>query len=124
MDARRGPGLALVEVEGPADELALEHPEGVELRWLHRGDAVPGTLLLDALRASTCRPGRSSSSRTASAGMKEARVVLHDTWGLDRAAALALAYWALGRDEDRFQAEKREPVGAHLRRLTLGKLSR
>ena len=44
--------------------------------------------------------------------MKEARVVLHDTWGLSRSSLSLSAYWALGRVEDAFQAEKREPVGA------------
>jgi len=106
-------GLALVEVEGSADELALEHPAGVELRWLHRGDAVPGTLLLEALRALDVPTGPVVVFAHGERGMvKEARVVLHDTWRLDRASLSISAYWALGREEDRFQAEKREPVGA------------
>lgn len=36
-------GTALVEVNGPEDEQALLKPEGVQLRWLHRFPAAPGT---------------------------------------------------------------------------------
>ncbi|WP_446737346.1 SIP domain-containing protein [Rathayibacter sp. VKM Ac-2630] len=43
--------------------------------------------------------------------MKELRALLQDDWGLERRALSLSAYWALGRAEDRFQAEKREPVG-------------
>ena len=109
-DAR---GLVLVEVEGPADEIPLTPPVGVELRWLHRGAAAPGSALLAALRALEPPTGPVSVFAHGERGaMKEARVVLHDTWGLDRAGLSLSAYWALGRVEDRFQAEKREPVGA------------
>ena len=31
--------------------------------------------------------------------------------GLDRAQVSLSGYWARGRTEDRFQAEKREPIG-------------
>ena len=109
-DAR---GLVLVEVEGPADEIPLTPPVGVELRWLHRGAAAPGSALVAALRALEPPTGPVSVFAHGERGaMKEARVVLHDTWGLDRAGLSLSAYWALGRVEDRFQAEKREPVGA------------
>lgn len=46
-------GIALIEVGDRADEQPLKHPEGVELRWFHRG-AMPAsmsTLLVDAVRA-------------------------------------------------------------------------
>ena len=43
--------------------------------------------------------------------MKELRRILHTEWGLDRRSMSLSAYWAKGRSEDRFQAEKREPVG-------------
>ncbi|WP_209561349.1 siderophore-interacting protein [Frigoribacterium sp. PvP032] len=109
-DAR---GLALIEVEGRADELELARPEGVELRWLHRAGARPGSALLTALRGlePPTTPLRAFAHGERGA-MKEARVVLHDTWGLDRSSLSLSAYWALGRVEDAFQAEKREPVGA------------
>jgi len=106
-------GLALIEVEGPGDELELARPDGVELRWLHRAGERPGTALLAALRAlgRPTTPPRVFAHGERGA-MKEARVVLHDTWGLERSSLSLSAYWALGRVEDAFQAEKREPVGA------------
>jgi len=109
-DAR---GLALLEVEGASDELDLVRPSGVELRWLHRDGARAGSVLLEALRAlePPTSPLRVFAHGERGA-MKEARVVLHDTWGLDRSSLSLSAYWALGRVEDAFQAEKREPVGA------------
>ena len=105
-------GLALVEVASAADEFAIARPDGVELRWLHRGARTPGELLVDALGALPVPEGPISAfahgERTA---MKAVRLVLQEAWGLDRSAMSLSAYWALGRAEDRFQAEKREPVG-------------
>ncbi|WP_144713560.1 siderophore-interacting protein [Curtobacterium pusillum] len=107
-------GVALVEVAGPDDEQPVRHPSGVDLRWLHRdaAGAEPGTLLLDAARALE-RPSRpvevfAHGERTA---MKAIRRLLQDDWGLEKSEMSLSAYWALGRAEDRFQEEKREPIG-------------
>jgi len=112
-DAR---GLALLEVDGPGDELPLAHPAGVEVRWIHRSltpDAVPGAPLVDAMRALARPDGEVEVFAHGERGaMKELRAILQDGWGIDRRAISLSAYWALGRAEDRFQAEKREPVGA------------
>lgn len=110
-DAR---GVALVEVGGAADEQPLEHPVDVDLRWLHRDatGAEPGTLLVEAARGlpRASRPVQvfAHGERTA---MKEIRRLLQDGWGLEKTEMSLSAYWALGRAEDRFQEEKREPVG-------------
>ncbi|WP_159573789.1 siderophore-interacting protein [Curtobacterium sp. 18060] len=107
-------GVALVEVAGPADEQEIAHPAGVDLRWLHRDatGAQPGTLLLDAARAlpRASRPVQvfAHGERTA---MKAIRRLLQDDWGLEKREMSLSAYWALGRGEDQFQEEKREPVG-------------
>lgn len=107
-------GVALVEVAGPDDEQPLTHPTGVALRWLHRDatGAEPGTLLVEATRG-LHRPSRpvqvfAHGERSA---VKAIRRLLQDDWELDRSDLSLSAYWALGRAEDRFQAEKREPVG-------------
>jgi len=116
-------GHALIEVPGPGDEVPLELPSGVELRWLHRSAAAaeaggnptgtePGSLLVAAVRALPPAAGPvdvfAHGERSA---MKAIGAVLKDAWGLDRRTLSLSAYWALGRAEDRFQAEKREPVG-------------
>ncbi|WFR66031.1 siderophore-interacting protein [Curtobacterium flaccumfaciens] len=107
-------GVALVEVAGPADEQEIAHPAGVDLRWLHRDatGAEPGTLLLDAARSlpRASRPVQvfAHGERTA---VKAIRRLLQDEWGLEKSELSLSAYWALGRAEDRFQEEKREPIG-------------
>ncbi|MBT1635657.1 siderophore-interacting protein [Clavibacter michiganensis] len=112
-DAR---GVSLIEVDGPADELPLAHPAGVEVRWIHRArtpDAVPGAPLVAAARALDRPDGAVEVFAHGERGaMKELRALLQDGWGVDRRALSLSAYWALGRAEDRFQAEKRQPVGA------------
>jgi len=107
-------GVAVVEVASDADEQPLPHPTGVDLRWLHRDatGAEPGTLLLAAARElpRASRPVQvfAHGERTA---VKAIRRLLQDDWGLEKADMSLSAYWALGRAEDRFQEEKREPVG-------------
>ncbi|MGW8482907.1 siderophore-interacting protein [Microbacterium sp. NPDC055903] len=105
-------GSVIVEVGGPADEIALPVPEGVELRWLHRADAAYGAPLVDAVRSLTRPEGEIDVFAHGERGaMKALRGILHGEWGIDRRSLSLSAYWALGRTEDRFQAEKREPVG-------------
>lgn len=109
-------GLALIEVADAADEMELAHPVGIEVRWLHRntaaGEAVHGTVLLEAARAlpqPDVLPEVFAHGERGS--MKSLRVLLHNEWGIDRRALSLSAYWALGRSEDGFQAEKRDPQG-------------
>ncbi|MFF2051412.1 siderophore-interacting protein [Leifsonia sp. NPDC058194] len=104
-------GLAVIEVGGAADQLELAHPQGIEVRWVHRGDAVAGERLVEAVRGLPRPAGPvqvfAHGERTA---MKGVRAVLQG-WGLTRDDFSLSAYWALGRAEDTFQAEKRLPVG-------------
>lgn len=104
-------GLALIEVGGGDDRLELVHPMGVEVRWLHREGAVAGETLVDAVQSLPKPAGVvrvfAHGERTA---MKGVRAVLQG-WGLTRDDFSLSAYWALGRAEDAFQAEKRLPVG-------------
>ncbi len=48
--------------------------------------------------------------------MKALRDILFTQWSLPRADVSLSGYWAYGRTEDRFQAEKREPIGQILPR--------
>jgi NADPH-dependent ferric siderophore reductase len=105
-------GIAYLETEHPEHAGKITAPAGVELVWLHRGQ--PGTtpqLLADALAAGPWLPGRAGVfAHGERESMKAVRAVLkrRDLGG----GQLSLSgYWAYGRTEDRFQAEKREPIG-------------
>jgi NADPH-dependent ferric siderophore reductase len=107
-------GIAVLEVDGPADEIALTAPVGIELVWVHRAGAEPGTstVLLDALRALPAPVGDTQVFVHGERGaMKALRPLLLEQWGIPRSRLSLSAYWAHGRAEDTFQAEKREPVG-------------
>ena len=43
--------------------------------------------------------------------MKQLRDLLFKQRGLDRAQVSLSGYWAYGRTEDYFQAEKKQPIG-------------
>ena len=107
-------GTALVEVSGPEDELELTAPAGVEVRWIHRGGAfTPGTTRwVGELRAAPWREGRVHVFvHGEREQVKAARAFLTDERGVDRRHMSVSAYWAHGRAEDAFQAEKRTPLG-------------
>lgn len=107
-------GVALIEVDGPADHLELSAPEGITVEWLHRDGQEAGTttLLADAVRATEWREGRVQVFAHGERGaMKALRPYFTEERGLERAQLSLSAYWAHGRKEDTFQAEKREPIG-------------
>lgn len=100
-------GVALVEVNDASEELAISHPPGVSLVYLHRDDAEPGTtsLLVDAARAVEWP---SSGSVYAWAGVEfEAFRAIRAYWRkereLDRTRHLAMAYWRRGFSEGDFK---------------------
>jgi NADPH-dependent ferric siderophore reductase len=102
-------GIAYLEA---ADAIQLNAPAGIDIRWLHR--AHPGTeqqLLAGALiegawpagRVGVFAHGERESMKAVRAALKQ-----RDLGG----GRLSLSgYWAYGRTEDKFQAEKREPIG-------------
>lgn len=107
-------GIAIVEVRDASEEIAIRAPEGVEVRWLHRG--APSQASTGALAAAVARLAWPSGRVHAFVhgereSMKALRDELFNRRGLERAQVSLSGYWALGRTEDRFQAEKREPVG-------------
>jgi NADPH-dependent ferric siderophore reductase len=119
-DAR---GKVVIEVSDAADEIPLDHPANVEVYWVHRvpsgrhaavdaEGAVPGTALVAAVRElpAVALPVQ-VFAHGERAAMNALRAVLQDEWGIGRKAMSLSAYWALGRAEDKFQAEKREPIG-------------
>lgn len=110
-DAR---GTAFIEVQGRDDELPMRTPAGVEVVWLHRGEEPAGAsrALVDAVAAWPLPEGRghvfAHGEREAMKGLRD---VLFVQRGLAREQVSLSGYWAYGRTEDRFQAEKREPIG-------------
>lgn len=107
-------GHALIEVATKDDEWNLRAPEGIEVTWLHRGGPFTpeSTVIEQAVKAVPWREGRVQvfvhGEREI---MKVLRVYLNEERGVDRADMSLSAYWAYGRAEDDFQAEKKLPVG-------------
>ncbi|MFJ3312752.1 siderophore-interacting protein [Micrococcus endophyticus] len=107
-------GTALIEVEGPEDEQPVTAPAGVEVRWLHRGaEFTPqSTRWAAALRDEPWREGRVHAFvHGEREQVKAARAYLADERGVDRRDLSVSAYWAFGRAEETFQAEKQTPLG-------------
>lgn len=109
-------GVAFLETFGPQDELRLTAPDGVDVRWLHRGDVAAGTsaVLVEAVAA---HPWPADRVQVFSHGERESMKALRDVFkarGVERSDLSLSGYWARGRSEDRFQAEKRQPIGVIL----------
>ena len=108
-DAR---GLAYLETCDPGEYLDATPPRGMEVVWLHRPQ--PGSqpsLLADALLAGPWHPGRASVfAHGERESMKAVRSALKTRLRDNDQLSLS-GYWASGRTEDIFQAEKRQPIG-------------
>lgn len=104
-------GTAVIEVDAEDAIVDLARPAGVELVWVTNPDHAT-SVLADAVRGIEWREGRvhvfAHGEREA---MKELRRVFFEEKGLERGQVSLSGYWARGRTEDRFQAEKREPIG-------------
>ncbi|MEQ4565424.1 siderophore-interacting protein [Paenarthrobacter sp. CAP02] len=110
-DAR---GVAYLEVDSEADILPIAAPAGLELRWLLRGGVPAGSsdLLLEALRTTEWLPGKVDVFAHGERGyMKGLREIFFVQRGLERSQVSLSGYWAQGRVEEVFQAEKKLPVG-------------
>jgi NADPH-dependent ferric siderophore reductase len=109
---RNARGLAYLETSDDAGALDCEPPSGLEIRLLHRPH--PGAtpqLLADAIVAGPWLNGRVGVfAHGERESMKAVRGVLKPLMTDDDVLSLS-GYWAYGRTEDVFQAEKREPIG-------------
>lgn len=101
-------GLAFIQVPDASEELPLTAPDGVEVRWLH---GVDPAVLVDAIAQAEWLDRRpqifAHGEREAMKGLRN----LFRERGVVRSELSLSGYWAQGRTEDRFQAEKREPIG-------------
>ncbi|MBB6404416.1 siderophore-interacting protein [Arthrobacter sp. AZCC_0090] len=107
-------GLAYLEVNNDADILDIAAPDGLELRWLLRSGVPAGSshILLDALSEAEWLPGRVDVFAHGERGyMKGLRDIFFKQRGLERSQVSLSGYWAQGRVEDDFQAEKKLPIG-------------
>ncbi|GAB15312.1 putative siderophore-interacting protein [Arthrobacter globiformis NBRC 12137] len=107
-------GVAFIEVGSDADVQEIAAPAGLELVWLQRGDVPAGesSQLVEAVRTAAWPEGRLNVFAHGERGyMKGLREVLFRERGLDRSQVSLSGYWAKGRVEDVFQAEKKLPIG-------------
>ena len=109
---RSARGVAYLETCDPGETLDATVPGGMKVVWLHRPQpgSQPG-LLADALLAGPWHPGRADVfAHGERESMKAVRAALKTRLGDEDQVSLS-GYWASGRTEDVFQAEKRQPVG-------------
>lgn len=113
-------GHALIETHGEDDRIALTAPAGVDIRWIYRDGRTPGqtTELLAQAVEQLDWPDNDVHAfvHGERESVKRLRDVLIKGRGLERRQLSISGYWAHGRSEDRFQAEKREPIGEILPR--------
>jgi NADPH-dependent ferric siderophore reductase len=104
-------GTVLIEVESDDAILHIEAPDGVDVHWVVDPSHDAGRLAA-FVRELAWRDGHVDVfAHGERESMKALRGALFDDRGLDRGQVSLSGYWARGRTEDRFQAEKREPVG-------------
>lgn len=113
-------GHVLIEVAGPDDEVPLKKPDGVEVRWIHRGgraDLVPEDQagdhapLIAAVRESPWLPGRVQVfiHGEAQTVMHNLRPYIRKERGVEAKWASSISgYWRRGRTEETFREWKRE----------------
>lgn len=107
-------GLAFIEISSQADLQPIAAPPGVELHWILRDGEPAGTSrkLVEAVAAADWPQGTVQAFvHGEREGIKSLRDVLFKQRGLDRNQVSISGYWAYGRSEDRFQAEKKDPIG-------------
>jgi len=108
--APEGQGVVLLEVPDADHQIAIDVPEGTALRWIHRGDAAPGSALSRALDAlgSADRPGAGAGAGSGAvfafvaaehAVVKSGRALVLDRWQLDADGVIVKGYWRRGEAE-------------------------
>ncbi|MDF0532213.1 siderophore-interacting protein [Tsukamurella sp. 8F] len=106
-------GSALIEVASADDAIDLVRPAGLEIEWLVNPDPSDAAYLGQAV-ADADWPEDVSEVHVFAHGERESikavRKVLKEK-GIDRGRLSISGYWARGRAEQEFQAEKRTPIG-------------
>jgi len=103
------PVTTFVETRSAAHR--IEAPAGAIVQWVDEDHDAPGARLVSMVDAAAWPVGRVQVFAHGERGaMKALRPLLLER-GVARADLSLSAYWARGRTEDAFQAEKRQPVG-------------
>lgn len=100
---------AFVEVDGPEDEQRFATAADLDITWLHRNGAAPGStsLIADAVRAMPWPEGRVQVFIHGESGLLKAlRSHLLDERGVDRADLSFSGYWRRGTNEEGFREWK------------------
>lgn len=99
---------AVIEVEGPDDEVAIQAPPSAQVVWLHRDGRPRGELLVQTVTAMAFPVGDPQVFLHGEAGFVRTlrRHLLADR-GVPRERAVSISgYWRLGRDDEGWRAEK------------------
>ncbi|MFJ4998844.1 siderophore-interacting protein [Microbacterium sp. NPDC088619] len=99
-------GYVILTVADPADRLLPEVPAGMRVRWTDTDDEL--LAVLAELPWAAGHPGVFAHGERGT--IKAVRALLKQR-DVPRESLSISAYWARGRAEDQFQAEKREPIG-------------
>ncbi|MCP1428384.1 NADPH-dependent ferric siderophore reductase [Microbacterium foliorum] len=99
-------GHVVLTVADPADRILPDVPSGVTLRWTETDDEL--LAVLADLPWADGHPGVFAHGERGTIKQVRALLTQHD---VPRERLSISAYWARGRAEDQFQAEKREPIG-------------
>ncbi|SPT57806.1 siderophore-interacting protein [Actinomadura madurae] len=103
------PVRAFVEVAGPEEEQELPTPGAAEIVWLHRGGGQVGDLLAEAVQKLDFPDGEVHAFVHGEANfVKTLRRHLRVERGLPMDRLSISGYWRRGRDEDGWQAGKRD----------------
>jgi NADPH-dependent ferric siderophore reductase len=112
-------GRAFIEITGPADEIPLTAPDGVQLNWIYRGgraDLIPEDRagdhapLIEAVTTSQWLPGQVHAfvHGEAQAVMHNLRPYLRKDRQVPANRASVSGYWRRGRTEETFRQWKKE----------------
>ncbi len=116
-------GQTFIEIAGPADEIRLTAPDGVEINWIYRGgradlisenragDHAP---LVEAVKSAPWLPGQVHAfiHGEAQAVMHNIRPYIRKDREVDAKWASISGYWRRGRTEETFRQWKKELAAA------------
>jgi NADPH-dependent ferric siderophore reductase len=116
-------GQTFIEIAGPADEIRLAAPKGVEINWIYRGGradlisedrASDHAPLIEAVKSAPWLPGQVHAfiHGEAQAIMHNLRPYIRKDREVDAKWASISGYWRRGRTEETFRQWKKELAAA------------